>query len=109
MNFEYEINAGGRIVICSSHLGHLSNIDGREPLASKLRDKFVDPKLTEDELDKLIKQFANHAKVRFPFMHVLCKTASLQITFYFPLTFFLTAYEPLLEHLIYGLIGSFIH
>ena len=42
----------------------MSNIDGREPLASKLRNKFVDAKLTEDELDKLIKQFANFAKVR---------------------------------------------
>jgi len=61
-SFSPLMHQGGRIVICSSHLGHLSNIDGREPLASKLRDKFVDPKLTEDELDKLIKQFANHAK-----------------------------------------------
>jgi len=61
-SFSPLMHQGGRIVNCTSHLGHLSNIDGREPLASKLRNKFVDAKLTEDELDKLIKQFANFAK-----------------------------------------------
>jgi len=54
------LNQHGRIVLCSSHLGHLSNIDGREPAASLLRDRFADKDLTEEKLDWLVKEFQDH-------------------------------------------------
>ena len=50
--FSPMMNQGGRIVNCSSHLGHLSNLDGREPQASLLRQKFGDKNLSEEELDR---------------------------------------------------------
>ena len=56
------MNQGGRIVTCSSHLGHLSNLDGREPQAAVLRDKFASSSLTEEELDRLVKQFESLAE-----------------------------------------------
>ena len=57
--FSPMMSQGGRIVNCSSHLGHLSNLDGREPEATLLRDKFSDKNLSEEELDRIIKQFEN--------------------------------------------------
>jgi len=55
--FSPMMSQGGRIVNCSSHLGHLSNLDGREPEATLLRDKFADKNLSEEELDRIIRQF----------------------------------------------------
>jgi NAD(P)-dependent dehydrogenase (short-subunit alcohol dehydrogenase family) len=55
--FSPMMNQGGRVVNCSSHLGHLSNLDGMEPYASQLRAKFADHNLAEEELDRLVKQF----------------------------------------------------
>ena len=54
---------GGRIVNCSSHLGHLSNLDGREPQASFLRERFTRPDLTEEEIDKLVQEFLALVKI----------------------------------------------
>ena len=51
------LNHAGRIVLCSSHLGHLSNIDGNEPCAYKLRRRFADKNLNEEQLDWLIREF----------------------------------------------------
>ena len=48
------INQNGRLVLYSSHLGHLSNLDGREPAASSL---------TEEKLDALVIEFMNHVAV----------------------------------------------
>ena len=55
--FSPMMSQGGRIVNCSSHLGHLSNLDGREPEASRLREKFAAKSLSEEELDRLVKEF----------------------------------------------------
>jgi len=55
--FSPMMSQGGRIVNCSSHLGHLSNIDGREPQATKLRVKLADKRLEERELDELVMEF----------------------------------------------------
>jgi len=46
----------GRIVNCTSHLGHLCNIDGQEPQAAVLRKRFADVK-EEADLDKLVMEF----------------------------------------------------
>ena len=54
------LNHAGRIVLCSSYLGHLSNIDGNEPAASKLRKRFAAKDLTEEKLDRLIKEFEDN-------------------------------------------------
>lgn len=59
--FSPMMNQGGRIVNCSSHLGHLSNLDGMEPNASQLRAKFTKKDLAEEELDRLVKQFSSLA------------------------------------------------
>jgi len=59
--FSPMMNQGGRIVNCSSHLGHLSNLDGLEPQASVLRAKFIQKDLAEEELDRLVKQFTTLA------------------------------------------------
>eukprot|EP00092_Neocalanus_flemingeri_P017757 GFUD01019213.1.p1 GENE.GFUD01019213.1~~GFUD01019213.1.p1 ORF type:complete len:341 (+),score=113.39 GFUD01019213.1:63-1085(+) len=59
--FSPMMNQGGRIVNCSSHLGHLSNLDGMEPHASQLRAKFTQKDLAEEELDRLVKQFSSLA------------------------------------------------
>ena len=61
--FNPMILKGGRIVNCSSHLGHLSNLDGREPQASRLRERFTRPDLSEEEVDKLVQEFLALAKV----------------------------------------------
>ena len=60
--FSPMMNQGGRIVNCSSHLGHLSNLDGREPEATQLREKFGGKTLTEEELDRLVKEFLSLAE-----------------------------------------------
>jgi len=60
--FSPMMNQGGRIVNCSSHLGHLSNLDGREPEATVLREKFGDPQLSEEELDRLVREFLSLAE-----------------------------------------------
>ena len=59
--FSPMMNQGGRVVNCSSHLGHLSNLDGMEPHASQLRAKFTQKDLAEEELDRLVKQFSSLA------------------------------------------------
>lgn len=56
------LNAHGRIVLCSSHLGHLSNIDGTEPAAYKLRKRFADKNLKEAQLDILVNEFLDDVK-----------------------------------------------
>ena len=58
--FSPMINRNGRMVLCSSHLGHLSNLDGREPAASSLRKRFADKNLTEEKLDALVNEFMRH-------------------------------------------------
>ena len=57
--FSPMMNQGGRIVNCSSHLGHLSNLDGLEPHSSELRAKFAHHDLAEEELDRLVEQFGS--------------------------------------------------
>ena len=59
--FSPMMNQGGRVVNCSSHLGHLSNLDGMEPHASQLRANFIQKDLAEEELDRLVKQFTSLA------------------------------------------------
>ena len=59
--FSPMMNRGGRIVNCSSHLGHLSNLDGQEPRASKLRAAFAAADLAEEELDRLVAEFGRLA------------------------------------------------
>ena len=61
--FNQMILTEGRIVNCSSHLGHLSNLDGREPQASRLRERFTRPDLTEEEVDKLVQEFLALVKI----------------------------------------------
>jgi len=61
--FNQMIMTGGRIVNCSSHLGHLSNLDGREPHASLLRERFTRPDLSEEEIDKLVQEFLALVKI----------------------------------------------
>jgi len=56
------LNAQGRIVLCSSHLGHLSNIDGNEPAAYNLRKRFAVKDIEEAQLDWLVNEFLD--KVR---------------------------------------------
>jgi carbonyl reductase 1 len=51
------LNQSSRIVNCTSHLGHLSNIDGKEPQATLLRKRFADHRMDEQDLDNLVKEF----------------------------------------------------
>ncbi|XP_046392165.1 carbonyl reductase [NADPH] 3-like [Ischnura elegans] len=56
------LRAGARVVNVSSSAGHLFRICGEEPHASKLRERFSSPNLTEDELCSLMKEFVTAAK-----------------------------------------------
>ncbi|XP_047496115.1 carbonyl reductase [NADPH] 1-like [Penaeus chinensis] len=51
-----------RVSTVSSSAGHLSRINGNEPQASALREKFASPSLTEEELSGLMNQFVEKAK-----------------------------------------------
>jgi len=51
------MNQSSRVVNNTSHLGHLSNIDGKEPQATTLRRRFADNRLDEAGLDKLVEEF----------------------------------------------------
>jgi len=48
---------GARVVNMSSHLGHLSMINGEAKQSLNLRQMLADPELTETSLDGLVKQF----------------------------------------------------
>ncbi|XP_053649583.2 carbonyl reductase [NADPH] 1-like isoform X1 [Cherax quadricarinatus] len=50
-----------RVSTVSSSAGHLLNINGDEPAASALRQKFSSPSLTEEELCDLMNQFVKKA------------------------------------------------
>ncbi|XP_071541990.1 carbonyl reductase [NADPH] 1-like isoform X2 [Panulirus ornatus] len=51
-----------RVSTVSSSAGHLLRINGDEPAASALKQKFSSPTLTEDELCELMNQFVQKAK-----------------------------------------------
>ncbi|XP_069191082.1 carbonyl reductase [NADPH] 1 isoform X2 [Procambarus clarkii] len=51
-----------RVVTVSSSCGHLLQINGNEPEAAALREKFASPTLTEQELGELMNQFIVKAK-----------------------------------------------
>ncbi|XP_042892815.1 carbonyl reductase [NADPH] 1-like [Penaeus japonicus] len=51
-----------RVSTVSSSSGHLLRINGNEPQASALREKFASPSLTEEELCDLMNQFVEKAK-----------------------------------------------
>ena len=44
--------------------GHLSNLDGREPQATVLRERFTRAELTEEEVDRLVQEFLSLVKTR---------------------------------------------
>jgi len=54
---------GARIVNVSSHLGHLSLINGEAKKSEILREMLADPAITEKTLDGLMTQFQSLAKV----------------------------------------------
>ncbi|XP_066972665.1 carbonyl reductase [NADPH] 1-like [Macrobrachium rosenbergii] len=56
------LRPGARVVTVSSSCGHLLRINGSEPAASALREKFASPTLTEDEIVSLVNQFVEAAK-----------------------------------------------
>ncbi|XP_064097034.1 carbonyl reductase [NADPH] 3-like isoform X2 [Macrobrachium nipponense] len=56
------LRPGARVVNVSSASGHLLNINGSEPAASALREKFASPILTEDEIVSLVNQFVKDAE-----------------------------------------------
>ncbi|XP_046392020.1 carbonyl reductase [NADPH] 3-like [Ischnura elegans] len=56
------LRPGARVVNLSSCCGHLFKINGEEPHASKLRERFASPSLTEDELCALMEEFVKAAK-----------------------------------------------
>ncbi|XP_064097027.1 carbonyl reductase [NADPH] 3-like isoform X2 [Macrobrachium nipponense] len=56
------LRPGARVVNVSSTAGHLLQINGSEPAASTLREKFASPTLTEDEIVSLVNQFVKDAK-----------------------------------------------
>jgi len=60
--FVENLSVGARVVNVTSHLGHLSNIDGMEPRAHQLRDRFASKSLTEDQLDDLVGEFRGLAE-----------------------------------------------
>ena len=53
---------GARVVNTSSHLGHLSLINGEAKKSLHLREQLADPNIPEKSLDTLMTQFMNLAK-----------------------------------------------
>lgn len=53
---------GARVVNTSSHLGHLSLINGEAKKSLHLREQMADPNIPEKSLDTLMTQFMNLAK-----------------------------------------------
>ncbi|KAK8724589.1 hypothetical protein OTU49_011164 [Cherax quadricarinatus] len=51
-----------RVATVSSSCGHLSKIDGNEPQAAALREKFASSTLTEEQLGELMNEFVVKAK-----------------------------------------------
>jgi len=54
---------GGRVVNMSSHLGHLSHINGNIHGAKELRIRLGNPQITEQELDGHMRDFVSAAKL----------------------------------------------
>ena len=52
---------GARIVNMSSHLGHLSLINGEVKQSQALRELFADPNLSEKKLDSMMREFVTAA------------------------------------------------
>merc|ERR1712130_426252 len=53
---------GARIVNTSSHLGHLSLINGEAKKSLHLREQLADPNIEENKLDKLMEDFQSFAR-----------------------------------------------
>jgi len=56
------LRVGARVVLITSNCGHLSKINGHEPEASKLRQRFASEDLTDQELCSLMEDFVQAAK-----------------------------------------------
>jgi len=60
--FTSALNKDARIINISSHLAQLKVFDQNDPKAVKLYEAFTDPDLTVDNLDNLVKSYANAVK-----------------------------------------------